>query len=298
MAHIGFVGLGQMGAPMAARLVEAGHDVWVYNRTADKAEPLVKKGASAVETPRDAAGVKDRVIVTMVADDAALEEVTLGEDGLIEGLGEGGVHISMSTVSPDCARRLARAHEEKGSTYIAAPVFGRPEAAAAGRLFVVMSGRPDARECAKPMVAPFSQRVFEVGDEVERAHVAKLAGNFLLASAIEAMSEAFALGERWGLDRAQLADLYGSTLFSCPVYQSYGKAIAEQRHPAGGFALRLGLKDVELARAAAREKVVPMPLASLLYDRLLTSVAKGRGDLDLSALGVLASEDTGAAGGE
>lgn len=293
MAHIGFIGLGNMGTPMAARLVEAGHDVWLYNRTPEKAEPLVKKGASLLQRPFDAAGVKDRVVISMVADDQALRDVTLGDDGLVAGLGDGGVHISMSTVSPTCARELAEAHAERGSVYLAAPVFGRPEAAAAGKLFVVVSGPPDARACARPVLEPMSQRVFEVGDDVESAHVAKLAGNFLLAAAIEAMSEAFALGEQWGLDRKQLADLYGSTLFACPVYQSYGGAIAERRHPPGGFSLSLGLKDTELALRTAREKVMPLPLASLLRDRLLTSMAKGRGDLDWSALGLLASEDAG-----
>lgn len=293
MDSIGFVGLGRMGAPMATRLLDAGVRVFVHNRTAEKQRPLEEKGATGSATPREAVPASDGIVMTMVADDRALEAVCFGSDGLIGALGEGGVHVSLSTVSPDAARRIADAHAAKGARYVAAPVFGRPDAAAGGKLWVVLSGDPDARARAKASLLPLSQGHYEVGDDVTQAHVVKLAGNFMLASAIETMSEAFAFVEGWGLSREQVAELFGSSLFSCPPYQNYGKAIAEHRYEPAGFAMSLGLKDVELALAASRDKGVPLPVASLIRDRLLASLARGRADLDWSALGRLASDDAG-----
>ncbi len=289
---IGFVGLGAMGGAMAGRLLEAGHPLRVWNRTMAKAEPLLQAGAVTAAAPIETAG-RGGIAISMVADDAALEAVTLGETGLLAGLGEGGLHLSMSTVAPATARRLAEAHARRGAAYLAAPVFGRPEVAAAGRLWVLASGAGTARERARPLLETMGQQIFDFGDDPGAANVVKLAGNFLLIAAIEAMAEAFTFGEKNGIERAAMASLFGSTLFACPIYQNYGRTVAAQKPSAGGFRLALALKDVNLALGAAGECAVPMPLASLLRDRLLSSQARGGGDLDVSRLALEVSESAG-----
>jgi 3-hydroxyisobutyrate dehydrogenase-like beta-hydroxyacid dehydrogenase len=289
---IGFIGLGAMGQGMARRLLEAGHGIRVWNRTADKAAPLLQAGAKMAASPAEAAP-KGGIAITMVADDAALEAVTFGDTGLLAGLGAGGLHVSMSTIAPATARRLAGAHAERGSAYLAAPVFGRPDVAAAGRLWVLASAAAAARERARPLLEVMGQKVFEFGEDPGAANAVKLAGNFLLIAAIEAMAEAFTFGEKNGIDRTALAELFGSTLFACGVYQNYGKTVAAQKPAPGGFRLALALKDVNLVLGAAGERTVPMPLASLLRDRLLSSQAKGGGDLDVSRLALEVSDAAG-----
>ncbi len=289
---IGFVGLGAMGGPMARRLLEAGHPLRVWNRSAGKMEALLGLGAAAATTsPAEAA--RGGTVITMLADDQALEAVTLGDAGILAGLGEGGLHVSMSTIAPATARRLAEAHAERGVAYLAAPVFGRPDVAAAGKLWVLASGADAAKERARPLLEAMGQKVFDFGDDPGAANVVKLAGNFLLIAAIEAMAEAFTFGEKNGIERAAMAELFGSTLFACGVYQTYGRAVAAQRPSAGGFRLALALKDVNLALGAAGASAVPMPLASLLHDRLLSSMARGGGDLDVSRLALEVSESAG-----
>lgn len=289
---IALIGLGQMGLPIAERLLAAGHGLAVYNRTAAKAEALAAKGARVAASPAEAV-VGASLVITMVADDKALEGVTLGEDGLLGALAPGGVHLSMSTVSPDTARRLAAAHGETGSDYVAGPVFGRPDAAAAGKLWIAMAGPAAARQRIKAVASAFSQGIYEFGDEAANANVAKLAGNFMIASALEAMAEAFALGEKNGLDRTALATLFGETLFNCPVYKGYGAMIAGERYQPAGFRLDLGLKDMRLALETADASTVPMPLASLLHDRLLGLLAQGRADHDWGAIGLGVSQQAG-----
>ena len=289
---IGFIGLGAMGGAMARRLLEAGHPLRVWNRSAAKAEPLLGLGAAAAATsPAEAA--RGGLVITMLADDQALEAVTSGDAGILVGLGEGGLHVSMSTVAPATARRLAKAHAERGAAYLGAPVFGRPDAAAAGKLWVLQSGASAARERARPLFDVLGQGVFDFGDDPGAANVVKLAGNFLILAAVEALAEAFTLGEKNGIKREALADLFGRTLFACPVYQTYGRAVAAQQPTAGGFRLALALKDVDLALGAAAASAVPMPLASLLHDRLLSALAKGGGDLDVSRLALEVSESAG-----
>jgi 3-hydroxyisobutyrate dehydrogenase-like beta-hydroxyacid dehydrogenase len=207
---IGFVGLGAMGGSMAGRLLEAGYRLRVWNRTISKAEPLLRAGAVTAGSPAEAA-VRGSIVISMLADDAALEDVTFGEAGLLAGLGERGLHISMSTIAPATARRLAEAHAARGAAYLAAPVFGRPEVAAAGRLWVLASGAAAARERARPLLEAIGQQTFEFGDDPGAANVVKLAGNFLLIAAIEAMAEAYTFGEKNGIDRAAMASLFGST---------------------------------------------------------------------------------------
>ncbi|MDQ2870085.1 MAG: NAD(P)-dependent oxidoreductase [Acidobacteriota bacterium] len=288
---IGFVGLGRMGEPIARNLLQAGHPLTVWNRTRGKAAALVAAGAREAWDPAET-GSSGGIVFTMLSDDRALEQVVESR-GFLERLAPGGVHVSMSTVSPETSRRLADRHAGEGSAYVAAPVFGRPEAAAAGKLWVCLSGAASARRRVVPFLRSMSQGLFELGDDPGAANVAKLCGNFLIAAAMEAMSEAFTLGEKNGIDPKTLADLFGQTLFACPIYQNYGKSIAEGRFTPAGFSLPLGLKDMSLVLATATSSKTPMPVASLVRDRLLTGLARGREDHDWSALSLGAREAAG-----
>jgi 3-hydroxyisobutyrate dehydrogenase-like beta-hydroxyacid dehydrogenase len=289
---IAVVGLGGMGAGAAQRLLAKGYRVRVWNRSATKATPLVERGAQAARSPGEAAAGAG-VVITFLADDRALEEVVLGPDGVGAGLAEGAVHLSMSTIAPATARRLAAAHREAGAAYVAAPVFGRPDAAAAGQLWIVTSGPAAAKERVRPVLEALGQGVHDFGEDPEGAHIVKLAGNFLIAAASEAMAEAYTLGEKCGLDRTRLAEFFGATLFPSRIYQNYGKAIAEHRYEPAGFKLRLGLKDLRLVLAAADANETPMPLAGLLHDRLLALAAQGHGEIDWTAIGLAVAMEAG-----
>jgi 3-hydroxyisobutyrate dehydrogenase-like beta-hydroxyacid dehydrogenase len=289
------IGLGQMGSGVANRLLDAGYRLRVYNRTSDKAAPLVGRGAAQAASPGEALAT-DGVVLTLLADDAALEDVVLGEGGILPRLGAGGLHLSMSTISPATARRLSDAHRERGAAYVAAPVFGRPEGAASGKLWIVTSGLDEAKARVRPVLEALGQGIHDFGDDPGGAHAVKLAGNFLIAAASEAMAEAYTLGEKCGLDRVQLAEFFGSTLFPSRIYQSYGKAIAEHRYEPAGFKLRLGLKDLRLVLGTADASEMPMPLASLLHDRLLALAAQGHGDVDWTAIGLGVASDAGCSG--
>ena len=288
---VGFIGLGHMGAGMAANLLEAGHEVTVYNRTSGKARALVERGAHA------AAGVTDAcrgdAVITMLADDGAVEGVVFAENGMIAGMREGAIHVSMSTISVALSERLAAAHASARQRFVAAPVFGRPEAAAAAKLFIVAAGAPDVLDACRPLFEAMGQKAFFVGDAPKAANLVKLSGNFLSASAIEALGEAMALVAKAGVDRRRYLEILTSTLFTAPVYKTYGALIAEQKFEPAGFAARLGAKDIRLTADAANTLRVPMPLASLLHDRFLTLLAHGGEALDWSAIGQLAAEDAG-----
>jgi 3-hydroxyisobutyrate dehydrogenase-like beta-hydroxyacid dehydrogenase len=289
--EVGFIGLGNMGSGMAANLLKAGHALTVYNRTPAKGEALVAKGAALAKTPGGAA--RGDVVITMLADDAAVEGVVFGTDGVLAGLRHGSIHISMSTISVPFAVRLASAHQGAGQRFVAAPVFGRPEAAVAGELFIVAGGEPRTVHQCQPLFEALGQRTFVIADEPPKANLVKLSGNFLIASVIESLGEAFALVSKAGIDRAAYLDILTNTLFAAPVYKTYGGIIAEQRYTPPGFKAMLGFKDIHLALAAAEALQVPMPVASLLRDRFLTLLAAGAGDLDWSALAALASRDAG-----
>ncbi|SRR6266446_2269210 len=290
--QIGFIGLGNMGQPMARNLLNAGFALRVYNRNASKAEPLVAQGAQQVFKPSDVVE-PGGIVITMVANDSALESVVLGEDGFLERLGPNGIHLSMSTVSPATARKLADLHAKHGSIYLAAPVFGRPEAAAARKLWICLSGTQPGKERVQPILNVLGQGVFDFGEDPGAANVVKLVGNFLIASAMEAMAEALTLAEKNGIERSKVIDMLGQTSFACPIYQNYGKVIAEEHYTPAGFLLSLGFKDVNLVLQTAESATMPMPFASLLHDRFLTAIAKGRGDMDWSALALGVSEDAG-----
>ena len=199
----------------------------------------------------------------------------------------------MSTIAPATARRLSGHHKAFGASYVAAPVFGRPEAAAARKLWICISGPRAAKERAEPVLKALGQGVFDFGEDPGAANVVKLSGNFMIAAAMEAMAEAFALAQKNGVDRSAVADLFGQTLFACPVYQNYGKTIAQERYSPAGFRLPLGLKDVDLVLQTAAASRMPMPVASLLHDRFVTAMAKGRESMDWSALALGVSEDAG-----
>lgn len=289
---LGFIGLGSMGEPMARNLLKAGFTLRVYTRTPSRATPLASEGAALVSHARDVAE-PGGMLITMVSDDRALEEVVARETELLDRLGPGGIHLSMSTVSPATSRALAATHRRAGVTYLAAPVFGRPEAAAAAKLWICLSGPQEARARVQPVLNVLGQRVFDFGDDPGTANVVKLAGNFLIASAIEAMAEAFTMAEKNGIARAAVADMLGQTLFACPIYQNYGKLVAAERYTPAGFKLSLGLKDIRLVLQTAAAGRTPMPLASMLHDRFLSAMAKGREELDWTAVALGASEDAG-----
>ena len=289
---LAFLGLGKMGAPMARNLVAQGHALTVFNRSRAPAAALQAEGALVADSPC-AAVTPGGMAVTMLSNDAALEAVTLGKAGFADSLGEGGLHVSMSTVSPELSRRLAREHALRGSFFLAAPVFGRPEAAAARKLWICQSGDREAKIRAQPLLQALGQGIQDFGEDPGAANVAKLAGNFLILSAVEALAEALALAEKSGLDRAVLAGFLGQTVFACPPYQNYGHLLAERAYTPPGFRLELGMKDLRLVRAVAEAAALPMPLADLLHARLLSALAKGRGHLDWSAIELASSEDGG-----
>jgi 3-hydroxyisobutyrate dehydrogenase-like beta-hydroxyacid dehydrogenase len=289
--EIGFIGLGQMGSAMAANLLKAGHVVTVYNRNQSKADGLVAAGAKRAV---DAAGAcKGQLVFSMLADDAAVEAVTFGERGILAGLGPDGIHVSSSTISVEMAKRLAAAHGEAGQRYLSAPVFGRPEAAAAAKLFVVVAGAPAAVEICRPLLETLGQRVFPIAEQPEAANLVKLSGNFLIFSVIEAVGEAMALVSKAGIDRRAYLDILTSTLFNSPIYATYGALIADRTFEPARFAAPLGSKDLRLALAAANDLEVPMPVASLIHDRFLRLLAGGGDKMDVAALGGMALEDAG-----
>jgi 3-hydroxyisobutyrate dehydrogenase-like beta-hydroxyacid dehydrogenase len=289
---VGFIGLGNMGEAIAGNLLKAGYGVRVFNRTASKAEPLVKQGARLVSRSGDVAE-PGGIVLTMLSDDRTVEAMCAEPGGFIEKLGANGIHISLSTISPAAARRLADQHRKFQVTYIAAPVFGRPEAAAAKRLNVLVSGAPHAKKRIAPILAAIGQATFDFGDAPDAANVVKVCGNFMIASAIQTMAEAMTLAQKNGIDSAKMIDMLTQTLFAGPVYQGYGKALAERRFEPAGFRLVLGLKDVNLALETAAASTMPMPIASLLHDRMLANIARGRGEMDWLAVSLGIAEDAG-----
>ncbi|UXA12888.1 NAD(P)-dependent oxidoreductase [Mycobacterium sp. SMC-8] len=289
--RIGFVGLGNMGSAMAANLLAAGHEVLAYNRSPEKAAALAERGATPV--PTVAAACDAEVVISMLADDTALETVAFGDGGILASLPAGAVHVSSSTISVALADRLTAAHADAGQVFVSAPVFGRPEAAAAAKLFVVAAGSADAVQSLQPVFDAIGQRSFVVSDDPKVANLVKLSGNFLIASVIESLGEAMALVDKAGVDKQQYLELLTSTLFTAPAYQTYGGLLAREEFEPAGFAAHLGLKDIRLVLAAGEELQVPLPVASLIRDRFLTLLAGGGRDLDWSALGALAAWEAG-----
>lgn len=291
---VGLIGLGNMGSGMAANLLKGGHEVTVYNRTPSKAQALVAQGARYAAQVADAC--RGDVVITMLADDGAVESVVFGEAGVIKTLARGAIHISSSTISVALSEKMTAAHAASGQRFVSAPVFGRPEAAAAAKLFVAVAGLPDVLDTCMPLFDAIGQKTFRFGENPPDANLVKLSGNFLISSVIEALGEAIALVGKAGLDQHQYVDFLTSTLFNAPVYKTYGGLIADKKFEPAGFAAPLGFKDNRLVLAAAEKLQVPLPIASLIYNRFLTLLARGGEKLDWSAFSQLAAEDAGMRG--
>jgi 3-hydroxyisobutyrate dehydrogenase-like beta-hydroxyacid dehydrogenase len=289
---IGFIGTGNMGSPMAMRLLKAGYKLKVYNRTKSKLGTLIERGAEAVERPADAAE-PGGIVITMLADDAALREVTFEADGLLKSLGPGNVHISMSTISPDTSREMAVKHHEVSADYLAATVSGRPEVAAEGKLGIYLSGEKAAKERVMAILHELGRNVANCGEDPGAANVVKLAANFMLFSAVEAFAEALAFAEKQKLDRTSVMNMLCDNLFDCPVYRNYGKLLAAQDYERPAFKLKLAFKDLKLAIQTSESAEAPMRLAESLHNRMLSLIATGKGDCDFSAIGRGAAEEAG-----
>ena len=285
------IGLGRMGTGIAKSLLRAGHRVTVYNRTRERAEGLRADGAIVAGSIAEAC--RGEVLFTMVADDAALEGLVFAEGGILASLSPGAVHVSLSTIGVALSDRLAAAHAKAEQGYLAAPVFGRPEAAEAGRVAVVVAGVDSLVQKCKPLFEAMGPKLFVAGERPSMANVVKLSGNFLIASVLESLAEALAFARKSGVDAGALMEFLTSTLFNAPVYKMYGELIVQGKHEPAGFLLPLGLKDVRLVLQAAEAANVPMPIASVVRDRFITAMARGNQDKDWSVIGRVAAEDAG-----
>jgi 3-hydroxyisobutyrate dehydrogenase-like beta-hydroxyacid dehydrogenase len=305
--NIAFIGLGNMGSAMATNLLKAGHTLTVYNRSRARADELKPLGARTASTPGEAAAGAE-VAITMLADDHAVEAVVFGRtekgsesnekgtDGranLLDSLPANAIHVSMSTISVALSRRLAAAHAERTQHYVAAPVFGRPEAAAAAKLFIVAAGPAAQIERCRPLFDAMGQKTFVAGDDASGANLMKLAGNFLITAVIEGLAESFALVRKAGLDANLFHEILTNSLFNAPIYKTYGALINSQKFEPAGFKLPLGLKDNRLLLAAAEENAVAMPMASLIRDRFLAALAQGMGEQDWSAISRISAQNAG-----
>lgn len=281
---IGFIGIGNMGEPMARNLIRAGHEVTVYNRTRQRADALRQEGARVAASPAEAAA-EAHVMITMLADDQAVRETVLsGGEPAIESLRRGAVHMSSSTISLELSKELEHRHDARGQGYVAAPVLGRATAAAEKRLWVIVAGAPEQIERCRPVLEELGRGVSVVGAEPWKANVVKIGVNFVLASMIETLGESYALMEKHGIDPHQFLEVLNGGAFQSPVFANYGARIAEGRYLPAGFALRLGLKDTELALAAAKAAMTPLPIAGVLRDHFLEALAYGHGELDWAAI--------------
>jgi 3-hydroxyisobutyrate dehydrogenase-like beta-hydroxyacid dehydrogenase len=288
---LSFIGLGNMGAPMARNLASAGHDLTVFNRTRSKAEAIGGPGVRIADSPAAAARESDAVF-TMLADDHALAEVVFGGDGILAGLKEGSLHVSSSTISTGFARKLTEQHRAAGQVFLSAPVFGRPKAAEQRKLIVVAAGDPQQLARLQPAFDAIGRRTFQIGSEPWQANAVKLCGNFMIASMLESFGETFAVMRKSEIDPRLFLDVMNE-LFGSPVYRNYGAAVAEEKFEPAGFLLKLGLKDIRLAMEAAHERGVPMPFASVIRDHLVSAIANGQEQLDWSSLALVSARAAG-----
>jgi 3-hydroxyisobutyrate dehydrogenase-like beta-hydroxyacid dehydrogenase len=287
---VGFIGLGQMGHAMAGNLLKAGHELTVWNRSPEKAKDLLGRGARWAESPGQAAD--GDVVMTMLADDHALEAVVYGDGGI---LAAPALHVSHSTISVPLAERLARDHGVR-SGFVSAPVFGRPAAAQAAKLFVVTAGQPDLVARCEPLFAAIGQRSFHVGDSPSAANLVKLGGNFMIMAAVEAMAEAMTLVEAGGVERCAMLEVLTGTLFNAPIYHTYGELLVEDRFRPAGFAAPLGLKDMNLADSAATASRVPMPVLGVVRDHLRAAIATEGEDIDWASVALAVRKAAGRSG--
>lgn len=283
--NIGFLGLGNMGQAIASNLLKGGHSLKVWNRSPQAAEPLIAQGATAVADPRDA--FEADVVFSMLADDKALRAVLL-DSGLLQQLKPPLIHVNLATIAVTFADELAQLHQAQGIDYIAAPVMGRPNVAAAAQLNILAAGPQHAIDQVQPLLELIGRKTWRLGEKASAANAMKLATNFLLVAAVEAMSEAAVLVTRHGLASADLVDLVSSTIFTGPVYSGYGALIGERRYEPAAFKAVLGLKDVDLILAAANQVSVQMPSADLIRANLQDAIAHGEGEMDLAVLAEVA----------
>jgi 3-hydroxyisobutyrate dehydrogenase-like beta-hydroxyacid dehydrogenase len=286
---VGFIGLGHMGRPMVARLAVQGFTVRAWNRTREKAAGLA--GVTLCGSPREAASGAD-VVVSSLANDVAVRQVVLDADGVVAGLGRGAVHVGTSTISVGLVDALVGAHQAAGASFVASPVLGRPDAAARGELWILAGGDDAALARAQPVLAALGQGQVRLGD-ARQAMLGKIAANFVIASTIEIIAEATTLGEKGGIPPAALVGMLTQTLFGSPVFKGYGARIAAREFEPAGFAMPLGLKDVELALDAGHELRVPLPTAALVRDHLLAALARGRDGWDWAGLASVVREAAG-----
>ena len=289
--NLAFIGLGRMGTGMARNLLRAGHTLAVYNRSPKKAEALAADGARVASSPADACRDAE-VVMTMVAKDQALEEIVFGDNGIAAAMKSDSIHLSHSTISTALARRLTAEHAQRKQGYLSVPVFGRPEAAETKKLLVVPAGPSDLVERCRPLFDAIGRQTFVVGTEPWQANVAKVCGNFILISMIEAFAEAYATLRKAGVAPQSFLEIMNA-LIASPVVANYGRIIAQEEFEPAGFALNLGLKDVRLVLAAAEECAAPMPLASLVHDHLLSALAQGQGEMDWSSVALVVARNAG-----
>ncbi|ALD21072.1 NAD(P)-dependent oxidoreductase [Hymenobacter sp. DG25A] len=292
MAQLALLGLGHMGQAMAANLLQAGHQLTVYNRTTEKTEPLVALGAQLAASPAEAVKQAE-VVFTMVTGDTALQSLALGIDGFLPAMVPGSIHASCSTVAPATNQMLARLHEEHGTTLVAAPVFGKPDAVAAANLWVCVSGPAAAKSRLAPLWPAISQGQYDVGEDPGAASTVKLCGNFMLGAAIEAMAEAFTLAEKSGVSRQQIYEIMTGTIFNSPIYKSYGHMVATEDYKPLGAAPHILRKDLDLVMQEAQDHGVPMPIANIVLNHLTTTVARTAGDEDWTSFARRVSEEAG-----
>jgi 3-hydroxyisobutyrate dehydrogenase-like beta-hydroxyacid dehydrogenase len=289
--EVGIIGLGNMGTGIARSLLGAGHQVAAYNRTPAKAAALASSGATVADSIADAC--RSGVVITMLADDAALGSAALANDGILASLPRGGLHISCGTISVALSDKLTESHARAGQSFVSAPVFGRPEAAEAAKLVVVAAGEKAALDRCKPLFEALGPKLLVIGEKPSQANVVKLTGNFMIATVLESLSEAIAFARKSGVDPAALLDFLTSTLFNAPVYKTYGGLILEGKFEPAGFVVSLGLKDIRLVLQAAEAKSVPLPIASVIRDRFLTAIGRGHQNSDWSVIAQIAAEDAG-----
>ncbi len=290
--RVGFIGLGHMGFPMAMNILKAGFPLWVFNRTKDKAAPLLEQGGKWAASPSELAASCD-ILVSMVTNDDALNEIVEGSSGILRSSKKPSMHISMSTVSPDLSDSLEMKHKENGIAFLAAPVTGRPERAKEGTLWIFLAGDTEAKKRASPILESMGSKVYDLGERPSQASLFKLCNNFMILSLIETFAEAAAMLEKKGISTEKAAEIWGSSLFDCLAFHSYTSMLCKRNFAEGGFALNLGLKDIRLLQNCADRTQVPMPFLSDLHEKLLVSMNMGREKFDWSAIALLARELAG-----
>jgi len=288
---VGFIGLGKMGFPMAVNLLAAGHRVTAYNRTKSRADELATRGATAAGTPQECCG--SSVVITMLSDDNALRELVFSNNKFLDALSPDTVHLCMSTISVALSEKLAEVHARAGQIYVAAPVFGRPEAAALRKLFIVAAGPKNGVAMCSPLFEALAKKTFVLGSTAAHANLLKLANNFLLFAMIESLGEAVAFARKTGLDPNEFVSIITETVFDSGVHRVFGSMIAQAKYEPTAFPLSLVLKDLSLALLAAEHAAVPMPFANVMRDQLSSAVARGYQNLDETALSRIAAENAG-----